>query len=351
MNKIVVASILCFLMMASACNDDDQIPSGPTNINPAEGFFVINEGAFNFGNASVSYYNFESEEISHDLFKNANGHVAGDVLQDMVIHEDKGYLVLNNSGYVEVVDMETFESQSNIQPFESPRYLLPLSESKAYVSDLYSNSIQVVDLEANMVTGNIEMPFWTEGMVAIEEKVFVASPWDVRVDAHDHIYVVDSNTDSLLDSIQTGYDPAAIALDKNNKLWVYCRGAEELNELPGLYCINTTSLEVERQLDFENHDLGFGARLAFNGTRDTLYYLKKNVYQFPLDNAELPQAAFINAGGKTFYALGVNPNNGNVIVGDAIDYAQKGDVFIYSAQGGLIKSFEAGVIPSKFVFY
>lgn len=341
-----------FLLTVVACQDDDAGPGDPNPaIQKAEGFFIVNEGTFNFGNASVSYYHFETKEVTPEVFKSANGHTPGDVLQDMYVHEGKGYLVLNNSGFVEVVDMETFVSEDIIFPFESPRYFLPVSGNKAYVSDLYTNSIQIVDMPTKEVTGSIAVPFWTEQMVMAGDKVFVSSPWDIRLDAHDHIYVVDPENDLLQDSIQVGVDPTALAIDGEGKLWVYCRGSEDLAAPAALVCVNTQALEVERSLTFNDHDLGFAARLAFNAMGDTLYYLKKDVFAFPLSNANLSENPVIHSEGRVLYALGVNPENGNILVGDAIDYAQQGKVYLYESTGDLKQVIEAGVIPSRFVFY
>lgn len=340
---------LGFLLSFTACHEEENNPV--PSIRQAEGFFIINEGTFNFGNASVSYYHYETGEVTHGLFKNANGHTAGDVLQQVFVVEDKGYLVLNNSGYVEVVNMETFESEGLIQPFESPRHFLPVSEGKAYVSDLYSNSVQVVNLVEGTVTGSILMPFWTEQMEKVNSYVFVTSPWDIRLEPHDQIYVIDAENDILTDSIQVGYDPVAIARDGNNKLWIYCRGAESLAEPAGLFCVNPQTFEVERSLLFQDYDTGFAARLAFNSAADTLYYLKNDVYAFALNGTNLPASPVIQASGSIFYALAVDPVTGNILVGDAVDYAQKGKVYIYGRQGNLLETTEAGVIPAQFVFY
>ncbi len=339
------------LLSGTACQDEDDQPDPNPAIRETEGVFILNEGTFNFGNASVSYYHFDNDEVAQQLFRNANGQTPGDVLQDMYIVEDKGYLVLNNSGFIQVVDIESFESLGLIQPFDSPRYFLPVDAFKAYVSDLYSNSVQVVDLTDFEVIHKIDVPYWSEQMVGVGPKVFVNSPWDVRVDAHDHIYVLNPLLDILEDSIRVGVDPAAFALDGDQNLWVFCRGAEALNEPAGLYCIDTQTEEVIRSLLFDDHDLGFSVSLAFNPSGDTLYYLKNDVFAFGLEDVGLPATPLIAAVGRTLYSLGINPVNGDILVGDARDFAQNGEVFIYNRQGGLKKSIDAGVIPAGFVFY
>ena len=341
-----------FLLTIGACQEDDPGPEDPApSIQKAEGFFIVNEGTFNFGNASISYYRFETEEVTPGVFKSANGHTPGDVLQDMYVHEGKGYLVLNNSGFVEVVDIETFVSEGIISPLESPRNFLPVSEDKAYVSDLYANSIQIVDMPSREVAGSIAMPFWTEQMAVADQKVFVSSPWDVRLDPHDHIYIVDPENDLLQDSIQVGVDPTALVLDGETKLWVFCRGSEEQEAPAALVCVNTQTMEVERSLTFEDYDLGFATRLAINASGDTLYFLKNDVFAFPLSDSSLPENPIIPSDGRNLYALGVNPVNGDVLIGDAIDYAQQGKVYLYDSQGELKQVIDAGVIPSRFVFY
>ena len=71
-------------------------------------------------------------------------------------------------------------------------------------------------------------------------------------------------------------------------------------------------------------------RLNINKTRDTLYYLNKGVYQFPITNATLLSSPLIVQGTKLFYGLGINSK----------DYSN----------GTFIKSFNAGIISNGFVF-
>lgn len=86
-----------------------------------------------------------------DVFKQANNKVLGDVLQSMSIINDKLYLVVNNSGKVEVLDKRNFISISTIAGLRSPRYIEAVSSNKAYISDLYDKAITVIDLSNNSV--------------------------------------------------------------------------------------------------------------------------------------------------------------------------------------------------------
>ena len=52
-------------------------------------------------------------------------------------------VVVNNSGKVEVVDSSDLLSKSTITGFQSPREINQINTDFAYVTDLYSNSIQL----------------------------------------------------------------------------------------------------------------------------------------------------------------------------------------------------------------
>lgn len=61
------------------------------------------------------------------------------------------YIVVNNSGKIEVCNPTNLLRVATITGFTSPRFIVPVSASKAYVSDYISNSISIVNLVNNTV--------------------------------------------------------------------------------------------------------------------------------------------------------------------------------------------------------
>ena len=65
----------------------------------------------------------------------------------------------------------------------------------------------------------------------------------------------------------------------------------------------------------------------------------------------LPTAAIIEqGGGQYFYKLAINPLNGDILVTDALDFAQLGYLYIYSYKGDFVTKQKAGIIPGSMCF-
>ena len=305
--------------------------------------FITSEGNYGFGNAKVSYYNFSDGNVTADVFQPKNNRPLGDVCQSMAIANGKGYIVVNNSGKVEVVNTGTFASEATITGFTSPRCLLAVSAAKAYVSDLYANAVSIVDLNTNHITGSIPCSGWTEQMLQSGANVYVAGHTTGKV------YVINSLTDQLTDSIAVAKGAGSLAFDSAGKLWVLCGGETSSGTAGGLYRISTAGNSVEQMWPVAATD--GPVRLQTNAEKDTLFYLDNGVFKMWTGAAALPGSAFIAQGSRNFYALGINPHSRQVYVGDAIDYTQAGKVYIYSSSGIQQSYFSAGTIPGSFTLY
>ncbi len=330
----------CVLFLSSCIKDKPPVDNTKVDLTSA-GVYIVNEGNFQFGNASVSYYNIADNAVQEDLFKPANNKSLGDVAQSMCIHNDKVYIVVNNSGKIEVADSKTFISQGTVTGLTSPRYFVPISTTKGYVSDLLSNTISIIDLAANAVTGSIPCTGWTEEMLVSGGKVFVCNK------QRDKVYVINTTSDVISDSISVGYGSNSIKEDKNGKLWVLCNGDDNLKKSAGLYRINPTSLQVEQSFTFSS---GSPWRLKINGSKDTLYYINNGVCVMSISSADLPAQSLIEEGNKKFYGLGIDPLSGVIYVADAMDYVQKSTVYRYQSNGTALSSFKSGIISSDFYF-
>jgi YVTN family beta-propeller protein len=313
------------------------------SIGNGGGVYITNEGNFQFGNAKVSYYDIGGAAVTEDIYQPANNVSIGDVCQSMYLFNGKAYIVVNNSGKVVVVNPKTFIATATITGLVSPRYFLPVSNNKAYVTDLNANSISIIDLSSNIKTGSIACKGWTEELASVYGKVFVTNK------ESDKVYVINASTDLMEDSIQVSYGSNSIREDKNGKLWVLCNGSQTNNIKAALYRIDPITKQVEQSYPFSNVTES-PWRLNINGGNDTLYFINDGVFRMPVTASVLPTTAFIPKAGHAFYGLGVDPNTGVVYVSDAIDYVQRGVIYRYQSDGTLIHTFLAGIIPGSFCF-
>ena len=172
MKKNLLLSLVLSILFVSCKKDNPE----PTPVFSLEsGVFILNQGNFTAGNASLSYFQNEGDKLYNNLFFEVNGVPLGDVAQSITIDSTTAYIVVNNSGLIYVIDSKTVEYKATISGLTSPRYLTIVSENKAYVSDLYSTSISIVDISNNQVSGTIEVGRSTEEMALIGAEVFAAN--------------------------------------------------------------------------------------------------------------------------------------------------------------------------------
>lgn len=345
---MTLVSLLISVAISSCSKKESDISH--SNVLADNGLFIVNEGMFTFGNASLSYYNPQDGMLLNNVFYLTNKAPLGDVAQSICLQGAHAWIVINNSGIIYQMDRHNGRFKGKLEGFVSPRNLLFVTDHKAYVSDLYSTFLTVVDPNGTEYIGRIELGRTSEEMVLAAGKVFVAN-WSALNQplANNMVMVVDAAMDRVVDSIRLGIEPNSMKVDKDGKLWVLCSGGYNSDEYPSLWRIDPVTLEVTERFNFSNKQMN-PVDLSINGKGDTLYFLNKDVYRMSIYDQLLPQEAFVEGGNHNFYALTVDGLLNNIYVTDALNYMVNGKVFRYSHQGSLMDSFEAGIIPGSFGF-
>lgn len=318
---------------------------------PAHGLFIINEGNFQYGNATLSFYDPVSKTVENELFFRANAMKLGDVAQSMVIRDGVGWVVVNNSHVIFAIDINTGKEIGRIVNLTSPRYIHFLSDEKAYVTQIWDNRIFIVNPSTFSITGYIECPNMTmeqgstEQMVQVGKYVYT-NCWSYQ----NRILKIDTETDIVVDELEIGIQPTSLVLDKNNKIWTVTDGGYSGSpygyEAPSLYKIDPQTFTVEKSFRFSLGDAP--SEVQLNGDGSKLYWINDDIWEMDVDKGTLPPRPFIAAKGTIYYGLTVDPVSGDVYVADAIDYQQQGQILRYSSGGELLDSFYVGIIPGAF---
>lgn len=319
--------------------------------NKGEGLFITNEGNFQYGNASLSYYNPTTKTIENEVFYRANAMKLGDVAQSMTIHNNTGWIVVNNSHVVFAIDTQTFKETGRITNLTSPRYIHFVSDEKAYVTQLWDNRIFIVNPKRYEIVGHIVCPNMTmesgstEQMVQYGKYVFV-NCWSYQ----NRILKIDTETDKVVDELTVGIQPTSLVLDCNNKLWTLTDGGYDGSpygyEVPSLYRIDAETFTIEKQFKFSANETP--SELQTNTSKDKIYWLNNDVWAMSVTDENLPAKSFLENKGTIYYGLTICPHTGDVYVADAIDYNQQGKIYRYSKEGQLIDEFYVGITPGAF---
>lgn len=342
--------LLLALSSLVSCMDYGPLHEEEIGSSPAgDGLFVICEGNFMYGNASLSYYIPSKKQLRNSIFTLANGIPPGDVAQSMAIRGNRGYLVVNNSGVIFAIDTDTFRVAGAVTGLVSPRYIHFLSDTKAYVTDLYDPHITIFDPQTLEITGRIPL----DGHKSAEQMVQWGDLIFTNCWSYDNkILVIDTRSDKLVDSITVGIQPTTLALDKHGKLWTLTDGGTDGNpcghEAPALWRIDARTRQIEQRFGMSMGDNPSEAVL--NGTRDTLYFINRGIWRMPVKADALPAAPFLPHNGTIYYGLGVDPCTSEIYVADAIDYVQPGVIYRFTPQAVPVDTLRVGITPAAFCF-
>lgn len=348
---IVVA--MAAMIFIQSCSDD------PNPIKPGEsGFFIVNEGAWGNSNTSLSYYDRKTDAVTNDLIFNID-HPLGDQSQSMTVFEGKGYIVVQNSSKIEVIDVNTFTSRGTIiEGLSSPRYFVGVSSTKGYVSDWgvdgITGTVKVIDLTTYKVTKTIPTGSGANQMLKVGSQVYVTNSGGFGKD--NTVKVIDISTDAVVATITTGDNPNSIQLDQNGNIWVASSGAtvynedwsvDEENSTKGsISKINASNIEVLR-LSVDNI-FSSPKNLSISTDGAILYYLYDGgIYTLSTSATSLPTTAFKD---KNYYGLAIDPFNDNVIGCYAPNFSSSGSIDVYDEAGTLLRAKAVGIGPNGCAF-
>lgn len=331
-----------------SCTKDDDTPAN-TDKNYQAGVLITNEGPFQSGTGSVSFWSRDNQVRENDIFNAVNGFPLGNIVQSVSSYYGKSYVVVNNANKIEVVTTKTFKSLGTVTGLALPRYFVALNEQKGYVSEWVSFSgagrISVIDLNTYQVTKTITVGILPEELVVLGNKLFVANSNDSTVS------VINTQTDEVENTVTVGDWPSSLVADQNGNLWVLCGGIPSWTgstpTSPELVKFNPASPNAQTRFNFNTPDVS-ASQLTINGTRNTLYYLyNSGVYSFDINASQLNSTPVIS---RYFYSFGVDPVDGSVYGADALDFVQPGKVVKYTSTYTAVDSFTTDVIPGNFWF-
>ena len=324
-NLAILSATVVLAVSISSCKKDKD--SNPTAVDPVvvtpgaydKGVFVTNEGNFGVSSGTLSFANTATNAVSNDVFAVVNSRPLGNVVQSMEIVNGRGYIVVNNSNKIEVVNAADMVSTATITGLSSPRYCIGIDNSKAYVSQWGSGGVEegvkIINLTTNAVSGFIATGSGAEKMLKLGNFVYVTNSGAFGSDST--VTVINTTTDAVSQTIKVGLNPNSIQLDKNGKIWVMCGGLANFinpaSSIPAqLVRINPATNTIEASIIFTDNSKRTQG-LTMNKAKDKLFYLDNfyggSLYSFDITASSVSGSALIN---RSFLGLGIDPSDDKI---------------------------------------
>ena len=379
MNKEVFRLFIFLLGMLSvySCrNDDDEIiqsvvtkvtPSDSV-LGPVKGFFLLNEGNMGNNKASLDYFDYATGEYHKNIFPERNPDVVkelGDVGNGIQVYGSKLYAVINCSHLIEVMDVNTAKEISKIT-VTNCRYIV-FKDGYAYVSS-YAGPVLIdpnarlgevvkIDTATLQVVGSCTVGYQPEEMVIAGNKLYVANSGGYRVPNYDNtVSVIDLETFKEVKKITVAINLHRMRIDRNGLIYVTSRG-DYYNVHSNTYVINTLNDMVESTLNFPASELYLCGDSLYSYSTEYSKITGKWTINYTIYDTKVRRVVsrnFIKDGTDklivTPYALAVNPETGEILVGDAGDYVTPGTLYCFTPDGKKKWSVQTGDIPAHIVF-
>ena len=376
--------LLCGALLVTACQKD-QVPSKDATLDgvtvdvsgissSARKLFVLNEGGMGSNNSTLDFLRFKDGKYVTGAFKKMNPDVGaglGDVGNDIAIHGDEVWMVVNNSGIVEVISAVdetekaaiTVPTPRNIA-FDS-RYAYVTSWAGAYVtydenyavsgSDNPKGRVYRINLSTKMVDGSVQVGYQPEGIAVYNGKIYVANSGGIASQlppnySYDNtVSIIDAASFQIEKTVEVQVNLKNVYSDGKGNIYVTTLG-NYYDVHSGLYMFTASAPATV------NHIADYVSVSALSG--ETVYCIGTDT-EFDWSAAHTYSSWSVTGGTKkalswtlteaTPYGLAVLDAD-TFFVADAGDYFNPGTVSCYN-KGTKLWTVTAGVCPGHFALY
>jgi YVTN family beta-propeller protein len=344
-NQLGGALGLIFLLFA--CNESgNERPLGAYDT----GVLIVNEGAFGANDGEIYHLDPASGTMKENIFETENNRPFAGLLEDVVLEEDRLYLVAN-TGKIEIVNPGDFKSRGSvIGDLDQPRSLAT-ARGKLFISDYgpYDASFNtpnsyiavVSGLDGGTVKKKIEVSNKPEDLFTAGKYIFVAGSEAGKIE------IIDADTETVTKIIEIEGKPVQF-FEQRGDLWVYSYDSDKIY-FQSFHRDNLTKKEF-RELPLSKAT----GRIAL-GEDDRIYILTSSGW--PDYNDGIAVVSIFDTTlipslktGSGFYGIGFDKERQEIYVSNSKGFQGNGEVTIYNKSGVEVKKMEAGRGPSGFVF-
>ena len=386
--------LLCGALVFCACHKE-PVPEPPSQDADLTGekvdvsgfpesvgkVFLLNEGQMGANNASLDFIRKSDGNYITGAFKKMNPGVGaglGDVANDVAVHGDELWIVVNNSGIVEVVSAKD-ETEIAVIPVPTPRsiafddtYAYVTSWAGAYVTGGYDESwnyvitdsknpkgqVYRIDLKTKKVAGSVEVGYQPEGIAIYNGLLYVANSGGISSQlpptySYDNtVSFIDTQNFKVTGSLEVQVNLKNVYSDGKGNIYVTTLG-NYWDVHSGLYKINLSlpsGSNVSKVADYVSVSALYGDTVYCIGTDSEFdWTATSHVYKAWSVRDGTRSDMSLNVSATALYGLYALDAD-TFLVTDAGDYFNPGTVACYD-KGAKLWSVTAGVCPGHFAVY
>ncbi|NNE47952.1 MAG: hypothetical protein HKN37_14975 [Rhodothermales bacterium] len=341
-NLLVVAVLVIFGMAGCDTAATDPAEDLTTYV------LVANQGNFGDGNGSVTRFDPETGTVTSVLAR------AGSIIQSIFVRDNLTYAVMNTGDRIDILD-QSRGLIGQIVDVPSPRYIAWADTDRLLVSNLFDNTVSIVDLTTSSIVGSVDVGPNPEGIFVGGGLAYVANH---GFGSGSTISVVDIGTGQVVRTPDLACDgPRFVFMDAQSELWIVCSGQVLYDA--NFNAVGTTNgavLVMDRTTDAILNRFDVGGMITTPGPGQDAFYSESSESLFVVlesesilhfDTAQNLQMQQIGPlSGDPIGAVAFDAGSERLYVGRVPGFTQAGEVTILHLDGTVLDSFTAGVAPS-----
>lgn len=335
---LLCISAFLFFVLSSCSTPDAPIDNNsPTG---ARKLYIINEGGFGKGNASIDVWNYADTVYSVGVKK-----AIGDVANDIQLIDGKHYIVLNGSNKVIAYDTSlTVSSSIQFAAGSAPARIIKTADGEAMVTFLYSKEVDVIDTKADTIKYRLNVSGGgTKGIAVLGGFAYATND-------SNGVTIINTATRAVTEVKSLATTPYQVIADSVRNAILLIGVGNFSPFMPGdLTWIKASDHSLITKITLPPADYFLSLYPAVQG-KDKLYLLfGDRVAILDLVTRTITNNSFI---AKGYYGGIYDAKRDELIFGDAKDFTNNGAIDVYDATTGVLKkSFPSGVNPGHFYIY
>jgi len=206
-----------------------------------------------------------------------------------------------------------------------------------------SSKVLVVDPSSLNVLKEITVGAYPQEILSYNNRVFVCNTSAYGGASDSTISIIDAGTDAIVNTLKVDKDPSSLVITNNNKLLV-----SSWSSSGKIYVFETVTFTL---IDSLYSPYGFSKDFSADRNSNDVYFIgnEGDIIKLNMDTKQFSKIITKPAVNSFIYGYVFDYINKKHYLADAKDFMSLGSMFVYNENGNLLKQFETGISPRRFL--